>query len=326
MVSKRLKTGWLALVTFMGLGTLAGNAQSTFEGNLNDKIKVKEVTVPRDSVLAERQTVVRQARDYFAAAHPNGHKTLYINKNITTFIVTGDFIKLMDISVPGNMVTGNQPGDNIVRLKPVKEYDEGHDMGVVTIICERSIIQFNLVYTHNDTYVTTQYNCDDTDGVSYLNPAVDMSYQQMYKYAWAIMNSNKKFYDVSSYAQKMSIRLNNIYTTGNYFLFDFSLLNKSNIKFDIEDIRIKIVDKKKVKSTNNQELELRPTLMLNTDKSFKRDYRNVVVLPKFTFPDEKVLTITVNERQISGRTVTLEVDYAEVLNADAFHSSMMRNF
>lgn len=315
----------MAAAALLAMTSLTGAAQNAFEGNyIEKKIKVREVSVPRDSVLAEKSVQVRQAKDYFAAVNPNGRKTLFINKDITTFIVTGDFIKLMDISVPGSVVTGNQPGDNIVRLKAVKAADEGQDMGVVTIICERSIIQFNLVYTYDKRYVTTQYNCDDTDGVSYLNPSVDMTFGQMYKYAWTIMNSSKKFYDVSSYNQKIAIKLNNIYTTGNYFFFDFALENKSKIKFDIEDIRIKVVDKKKVKATNNQEIELKPVLVLNDEKSFKRDYRNVIVLPKFTFPDEKVLTITVSERQMSGRTVTLEVDYAEVLNADAFHSSLMK--
>lgn len=322
MESKRIKAFWM--VAALAVCTVNGYAQSTFEGNLTDKIKVKEEKVPQDSITVLNQEELRKAKDYFAATSPEARKTIFLNKDVTTFIVTGDFIKLMDISVPGKMVMGNQPGENIVRIKPVEEGCEGQDMGVVTIICERSIIQFNLVYTHDRSYVTTQYNCNDTDGVSYLNPAVDMSFKQMYQYAWAIMNSSKKFYDVSSYKQRMNIQLNNIYTTGNYFFFDFSMENKSNIKFDIEEIRIKLGDKKKVKATNNQELELTPVMILNKDKSFKRDYRNIIVLPKFTFPDEKILTVTVSEKQISGRTITLEIDYNEVLNADAFHSSLIQ--
>lgn len=323
MKSKAFKKKWMVALAMVGC-TIGGHAQSTFEGNLMDKVRVKNEKVARDSVVIVEQDELRRAKDYFAATKPEARKTIFINKDVTTFIVTGDFIKLMDISVPGKSVIGNQPGENIVRIKPIEDGREGQDMGIVTIICERSIIQFNLVYTHDRRFVTTQYNCDDTDGVSYLNPAVDMSYKQMYQYAWAIMNSSKKFYDVSSHNQRMTIKLNNIYTTGNYFFFDFSMENKSNIKFDIEEIRVKLGDKKKVKATNNQELELTPVLVLNKDKTFKRDYRNIIVLPKFTFPDEKILTVTVSEQQISGRTITLEIDYAEVLNADAFHSSMIQ--
>ena len=324
MKSTTVKVKWMVAAAAFGCFAPKGMAQSTFEGAVTRNIQVKEMTVPQDSIDMVSEQQMRKAKDYFAATKAGERKTLFVNKDVTTFIVTGDFIQLMDISVPGKTVTGNQPGENIVRIKPVVEGREGQDMGVVTIICERSIIQFNLAYTHDHSYVTTQYNCDDTDGVSYLNPAVDMSFKQMYQYAWAIMNSSQKFYDVSSYNQRLHIRLNNLYTTGNYFFFDFSMQNKSNIKFDIEEIRVKLVDKKRVKATNSQELELTPVLVLNKDKSFKRDYRNIIVLPKFTFPDEKVLSITVSEKQISGRTITLEVDYAEVLNADAFHSSLIR--
>ena len=34
--------------------------------------------------------------------------------------------------------------------------------------------------------------------------------------------------------------------------------------------------------------------------------------------DEKVLTIEISEKQISGRTITLRIDYADILHADAF--------
>ena len=135
------------------------------------------------------------------------------------------------------------------------------------------------------------------------------------------MNSRNRFYNVSNTHNRMKFRLNNIYTEGNYFFVDVTLLNRSNIKFDIEEIRVKLCDKRKVKNTNNQEIEIIPTMMINTDKSFKREYRNVIVLPKMTFPDEKVLTITVAEKQISGRTISLNIDYADVLHADSFTGS-----
>ena len=41
-----------------------------------------------------------------------------------------------------------------------------------------------------------------------------------------------------------------------------------------------------------------------------------------TFPDEKVLTITINEEQISGRGLTLHIDYQDVLNADGYHHTL----
>lgn len=268
--------------------------------------------------------VPRQVISYADEFNPFDKKrTLLLNKDVTTFIVHGDNIKMIDISLPGNIIAGNQPGDNIARIKPVKPMRDGEDMGVVTIVGERTLSQFYLVYTDDSRKATAQYKCADDDAISYLNPSVDMTQQQMYEYAWHIMNTENRFYDVSNRGNKMLIRLNNIYTTGNYFFIDVSVINKSRIQFDIEEIRIKVCDKKKTKATNNQEIEVIPTMMLNRDKKFLKEYRNVFVLPKMTFPDEKVLNITVAEKQISGRTITLSIDYEDVLNADAYNSILM---
>ena len=110
--------------------------------------------------------------------------------------------------------------------------------------------------------------------------------------------------------------VNNIYTVNDKFFIDFSLTNKSNIKYDIDEIRIKLTDKKETKATNSQTVELSPVFSLNQAKSFKRSYRNVIVVDKLTFPDEKVLRLEISEKQISGRTISIPIEYADILHAD----------
>lgn len=127
-----------------------------------------------------------------------------------------------------------------------------------------------------------------------------------------------KYYDVSTRSNLMKIILNNIYTFDKYFFIDVSLLNKSNIRYDIDQIRFKIEDKKQTKATNFQSIEILPLMQVNTNKVFKKSYRNVFVFEKFTFPDEKVFTIEISEKQISGRSIILRIDYADVLHADTF--------
>ena len=278
---------------------------------------VQKVAKPMDTLI------VRNIDNIEPASIPaETRRTLFIHKDVTTFIVSGDEIKLMDISLDSRFIAGNQPSTNIVRIKPIKDMPNGADMGVLTVVAERNITQFNLIYVDDSDLATTQYNIQETDGVNYLNPGVDMPKRDMYMYCWRILNSGRKFYDVSAGSYGIKIRLNNIYSIGNYFFIDFSLANRTNIRFDIEEIRVKLTDKKRTKATNSQDLELEPVLNFNPEKKFKRDYRNVLVLPKMTFPDEKVLTITVSEEQISGRTTTLSIDYHDVLNADGYSHSM----
>lgn len=252
---------------------------------------------------------------------PSGN--IFLNEEITTFIVSGENIEMVDISVMDTMVVGNQPGDNIVRLKAVKAFKNCERLGVVTIIGERSIAQYNLFYVASKDAATTEYRIRDKEMVGYLNPAVDMDAMTMYKYCWRIWGSERKFYDVTNSNNKMVIRLNNLYTAGGYFFLDISVENRSNIRFDIEEIRIKLCDKKQAKATSTQEIELKPVMdLMKKTKSFQKNYRSVFVLKRLTFPDEKVLQFTMSEKSISGRVISLKIDYADVLNADAFDNSL----
>ena len=82
-------------------------------------------------------------------------------------------------------------------------------------------------------------------------------------------------------------------------------------------------DKKLSKATNAQVIELNPVMTLEQAKSFKHGFRNVIVLKKMTFPNDKVLTIEMSEKQISGRNILLSIDYEDVLSADSFNAVLL---
>lgn len=158
---------------------------------------------------------------------------------------------------------------------------------------------------------------------AYNNPAVSMSTEDMLRYDRRVWNSPTQYRNVGTKAHRMTMRLNNIYAVGNYFFIDFSIENKTRIRFDIDQIRVKLADKKTSKATNAQALELTPALILEKVPSFRRGYRNVIVLEKMTFPNDKVLTIEMSEKQISGRNIALNIDYEDVLSADSFDAALL---
>lgn len=241
-----------------------------------------------------------------------GLKVLYINKDVSTHFIAMEDIKYVDISI--DKIVGDIPTSNTLRIKPIEEGASG----VVTIVTERFLVQYMLVYTNDISKVYTRYNIPYSDLKSYVNPETNLTKSQMYEYAHKMFVSDKKYYDVSTRSNLMKIILNNIYTFDKYFFIDVSLLNKSNIRYDIDQIRFKIEDKKQTKATNFQSIEILPLMQVNTNKVFKKSYRNVFVFEKFTFPDEKVFTIEISEKQISGRSIILRIDYADVLHADTF--------
>ena len=255
---------------------------------------------------------------------------ILVNSEVTTHIVMPENIKMVDLST--TKIIGNQCADNIVRIKPFIEadsvlthYREGELMGTLTLIGERHLAQYDVVYTASPSRAASIHRVPYAGLDSYINPEVSMPQSEMARYAWAVYGSGRKYNQVVSKANGMKAIVNNIYSIGDYFFIDYSLQNSTKIAYDIAEVRVKLTDKKEVKATNSQTVELSPVYSLNLARKFKKNYRNVLVLDKLTFPDEKVLRIEISENQISGRVITLTVEYDDILNADGFDSDILKN-
>lgn len=255
---------------------------------------------------------------------------ILVNSEVTTHIVMPENIKMVDLST--TKIIGNQCADNIVRIKPFIEadsvpthYRECELMGTLTLIGERYLAQYDVVYTSAPSRAASIHRVPYAGLDSYINPEVSMPQSEMARYAWAVYGSGRKYNQVVSRANGMKAIVNNIYSIGDYFFIDYSLQNSTKIAYDIAEVRVKLTDKKEVKATNSQTVELSPVYSLNLAKKFKKSYRNVLVLDKLTFPDEKVLRIEISENQISGRVITLTVEYDDILNADGFDSDILKN-
>ena len=247
---------------------------------------------------------------------------LTVNERVTTVVTASEPVRLVDIST--DKVAGDQPLDNIVRLKPKEAgHEDGEVLAIVTIVTERYRTQYALVYTTRMREAVTDKEILPREREAYNNPAVSMSTAEMTRYARRIWNSPAKIRNVATKAHRMTMRLNNIYAVGDYFFIDFSIDNRTNIRFDVDEIRIKLADKKLAKATNAQTIELAPALILESAKTFRHGYRNVVVVKKMTFPNDKILTVEMTEKQISGRNISLSIDYEDVLSADSFNADLL---
>lgn len=253
----------------------------------------------------------------------NEMEQLTVNEHVTTVITSSEPIRLVDIST--DVVAGDKPIENVIRLKPKEGgHEDGEVLAIVTVVTERFRAQYALVYTTRLEEAVTDKEVQPSEQTAFHNPAVSMSTEDMVRFARRIWNSPAKYRHVSTRHRRMVMRLNNIYSVGEYFFIDFSVENRTNLRFDIDELRFKLADKKQQKSTNVQIVELEPVLLLDKSGSFRHGYRNVVVLRKMTFPGDKVLSIELSERQISGRTITMTIDYEDVLAADSFDSLLLK--
>lgn len=265
-------------------------------------------------------------------AQVSANEKIYVNSEVTTHIVMPENIKLVDISTA--KIVGNQCTDNIVRIKPYLEsdslqavgsYKDNELLGTITLIGERHIAQYDILYTQSPDMAASIFEVPYNHTQSYINPEVSMPMAEMARYAWAVYSSDRKYNQIVTKAHGMKAVVNNIYAVGDYFFIDYSLQNRTKIPYDIEEIRVKLTDKKETKATNSQTIELSPVFTLNSSKKFKKNYRNVLVLPKLTFPDEKVLRLEISENQISGRVIVLTIEYEDILHADGFDSDILKD-
>ena len=92
--------------------------------------------------------------------------------------------------------------------------------------------------------------------------------------------------------------LKGLYINNDLLYLHTSLRNASDISFDIDHIRFKVVDKKVAKRTAMQENFIEPVRTYNrlTTVDGKATVRNIFVLPKLTLPDDKLLVVEIYEK------------------------------
>jgi hypothetical protein len=149
-------------------------------------------------------------------------------------------------------------------------------------------------------------------------PDVALSESEARAYALSMFRKSSSGGSVMANGYGLKAVLNKMASVGDYVFLDISYLNKTNLKVDIDEVRFSIDDKKQIKASNSQSIELVPEYVFSKVSSFRRYYRNVFVFRKFTFPGNKVLNVTLSEKQISGRVLSFGIRYGDLLDADTF--------
>ena len=299
---KRIMYAVLAMI----VATAGAYAQET-EGIKKDSVKVRYIYT------------MQSAEDCLPGI--DRKHVIFVNEEVTTHVIMPENIKLVDMST--DKLVGNQCADNIVRLKPSGRMRDNELVGTITVIGERHLAQFDVVYAAGPVRANSTYHIQQDEMKRYKNPDVLMPESEMAAYAWAIYGSQPNYNNIHYTANGIRAVVNNIYTVNDFYFIDYSLYNRTKIKYDIDEVRIKLTDKKEAKATNSQTIELTPAYSLNSAHSFKKAYRNVIVLPKLTFPDEKLLRIEISERQISGRVIYIPIEYEDILNADGIDKNLI---
>jgi conjugative transposon TraN protein len=240
----------------------------------------------------------------------------------TFHFISPEPIQYVDIST--KRIAGDLPLKNVLRIKRLPDSAggggaaEGLEDAVVTVAGEKFIAQFRVscvplepgrVYPAQLEILPEHMRPLDVAGASLSRSQLDrLASQMLFKKQLRNIARAKAF--------GIEGNVNHLSTMGDYIFLDVSFLNTTNLRYDTDEIRFKIEDERVNKASTVQSIELRPEFVLFGHPAFKRNYRNVFVFKKFSFPGHKVLKIGLSEKQISGRTLELKLKYQDVLEAD----------
>jgi len=247
---------------------------------------------------------------------------LNISDGVSLHIISPEPIQFVDLSTD-NLI-GDLPAENIARIKikngnKASELNWRPDPGIITVVGQSFMAQYKVNYKNSETHNTiTQIQIQPEDMQPLEYPKIAFSNQELYNFSMDILKKKTKapLREVNDF--KLSIQLNNVYVISDYIFLDISFINDSNLSYNIDGLKFSIEDKKIYKATNNQSLELKPEYQLYHQSQFKKNFHNIYVFKKFTYPNSKVMVIRLIEEPISGRTVEMKIKYSDILKADTF--------
>ena len=255
-----------------------------------------------------------------------------ITEGINLHIISREPIQFVDLST--EKMTGDLPAANIARIKITDHTDSdekgkiktlpvffnGSKIGIITVVAQSFIAQYKVIYRNQDnlnTITNIHIQPEAMQPVEFEKTV--FSNLELRKFAMDIIQKKSEKNPIREEKNlKLSFQLNNVYVISDYIFLDMTIKNNSNLSYDIEDLKFSLEDKKIHKATNNQSVDLTPLFQLNPQRHFRKNFRNIYVFKKFTYPNSKVMMIRLIEEQLSGRTIEMKVNYSEILQADTF--------
>lgn len=244
----------------------------------------------------------------------NALPIIYLPENVSVQFISPEPVQYVDISAKS--VIGDLPLKNVLRIR-LKDSVNVAD-AVITIAGEKFITQYHVIRADSITTrdARTEIAIDPGDTHPLDISGIGLSQNQLKQLSLSLFCKRPGKAIEKTKAFDLKAELYHIYTAGDYIFIDLGYRNKTNLAYDIAALRFHIDDKKITKATNVQSVELKPEFILFTNPLFQKTYRNIIVLKKMTFPGNKVLHIELSEKQISGRVITLNITYQDVLDAD----------
>lgn len=239
---------------------------------------------------------------------------IFIKRSLTLHFLAPERITYVDI--PKGLV-GDLPDKNLLRVKiPDSAKIEDAFIGILTILGEKRIKQYAVIYDDRPETAFSSLIDIGIGGMRTIEPKIStVSSTELDSISRSILEHGPLKTDVRKRKNGIHAMLNGISTIGEYILLDIGFDNTTHIPYEIDGLRFRIEDQKQHKATTVQSLEILPISSLQNIKTFEKRCRNIFVMRRLTFPDHKLLKVELSEKQISGRSISFNIRYSDILKA-----------
>ena len=242
------------------------------------------------------------------------------------------YVDLGSFDIIADKATG---AENVVRIKAaVKGFERETNFSVIT--ADGCFYSFNVVYKDEPAQLSIEMEDWLRD-----NPEGGIAGDRMFvklkelggetplvvnRIMYTLYKKNKR--DIRHIGCKkygIQTLLKGIYINNDLLYLHTSVRNRSDISFDIDYIRFKVIDKKVAKRTAMQEQVIYPLRAYNyvTRVNGRDSECTVFALPKFTIPDDKKLVVEMYEKQ-GGRHQSFEVVNEDLVRAETINELKVR--
>jgi conjugative transposon TraN protein len=333
---KQLKTirmkRFIFALAMMGC-ILTANAQKV---ETQKEKNVQEVTETQETPVSEPEVVQvpnPSTGDYFEGLT----RPLTFNRMIPPYALEVTFAKTVHIIFPAairyvdlgsaDLLAAKADGaENVLRVKAaLRDFSTESNLAVITE--DGAYYTFNVKYADEPVKLSVEMTdfIHDGEAVNRPNNALEIYMKELGSESPLLVklimksihkNNDREIKYIGSKRFGIQYTLKGIYTHNGLLYFHTQLKNSSNVPFDVDYITFKIVDKKVAKRTAIQEQVIMPLRAYNymVVVGGKKTERSVFTLPKFTIPDDKMLIISLNEKE-GGRHQSFIVENADLVRA-----------
>ncbi len=240
--------------------------------------------------------------------------SLAITFNKTTNLVFPYAVKSVDKGSRDVLVQKAIGVENILQLKAAKQGFPETDLTVVT--ADGSVYSYLLSYTDTPSSLSLVM----TNNIVVPKPlavfAKDATNDEIQDNARLVSGKNRVIKKLKDESFGIKLDVKGLYIHKDVLYFQIELQNNSNINYDLQLLRFFIVDRKKVKRTASQEVDMTPLFIWGNAEQIPGNSTQTVVvaLPKFTIPDKKYLSMQLMEKD-GGRDLSLKISNKSLMRS-----------